>query len=123
MNFSQIKHLFTKTRRPYDSELWQAKDGLLACPMCQSLNVVVSDAPDYAAHGHCQDCKFTENLNYFSTTGLADKYKVNGTKLPINCPECGPGSNLVVRDGRYGLFIGCSRYPGCDYLVNIREDS
>ncbi len=121
MTWNQFKHLFTKTRRPYESELWLAKDGVLSCPSCDSLNIVVSGSPDFAAYGHCQDCKCTDNLNQFSIGGLADKYKVAGKKLPVQCPECGPGSNLIVRDGKFGMFIGCNRYPACNYLVNIRE--
>jgi len=122
MNFSQFKHLFTKTRRPYDSELWQAKDGILSCPACESLSIVVSDSPDFVAHGHCRDCKCIDNLSQFSIGGLADKYKVAGKRLGAECPDCGVGSELIVRDGRYGLFVGCNNYPGCNYLINIRED-
>ncbi len=31
------------------------------------------------------------------------------------CPQCGRGS-LVARRGRFGPFVGCSRYPDCDYI-------
>jgi DNA topoisomerase-1 len=31
------------------------------------------------------------------------------------CPQCGEG-NLVVREGKFGEFTGCSRYPECDYI-------
>lgn len=122
MNFQQFKHLFTKTRRPYDSELALAKDGVLSCPACNSLGIIVSNASDFVAHGHCPACKCTDNLNQFSIGGLPDKYKVAGKKLPVECPDCGAGSHLVVRDGKYGMFIGCSNYPACSYLMNVRED-
>ena len=29
------------------------------------------------------------------------------------CPRC--GGSLVIRDGRYGKFYGCSSYPKCTY--------
>ena len=32
------------------------------------------------------------------------------------CPRC--GGNLVVRDGCYGRFYGCSNYPKCTYTQN-----
>ncbi len=34
------------------------------------------------------------------------------------CPRCGPtdGGVLVARRGRFGPFMGCSRYPDCDYI-------
>ena len=31
------------------------------------------------------------------------------------CPKCGEGT-LVGRTGRFGPFVGCSRYPDCDYI-------
>jgi DNA topoisomerase-1 len=31
------------------------------------------------------------------------------------CPECGEGT-LVSRRGRFGPFVGCSRYPDCSYI-------
>jgi DNA topoisomerase-1 len=36
------------------------------------------------------------------------------------CPECGEG-DLVIREGRYGKFIACSRYPDCKYTETISE--
>lgn len=32
------------------------------------------------------------------------------------------GTPLVVRRGRYGFFLGCSRYPKCKYTVPIKKD-
>jgi DNA topoisomerase I len=31
------------------------------------------------------------------------------------CPKCGQGT-LVGRRGRFGPFVGCDRYPECDYI-------
>lgn len=33
------------------------------------------------------------------------------------CPMC--KGNLVLREGRYGRFYGCSNYPKCNYTLNI----
>lgn len=33
------------------------------------------------------------------------------------CPWC--GGNLVLRNGRYGSFYGCSNYPSCRYTKKI----
>jgi restriction system protein len=32
---------------------------------------------------------------------------------PKHCPKC--GSNLTLRQGKYGKFVGCSSYPKCRY--------
>jgi ssDNA-binding Zn-finger/Zn-ribbon topoisomerase 1 len=31
------------------------------------------------------------------------------------CPECGEGT-LVSKSGRFGPFVGCSRYPDCKFI-------
>lgn len=31
------------------------------------------------------------------------------------CPRC--GGSLVLRNGRYGRFYGCSNYPNCKYIL------
>ena len=33
------------------------------------------------------------------------------------CPAC--GANLVLRQGRFGMFIGCSNYPECEHTELI----
>src|ERR1035437_5407890 len=37
---------------------------------------------------------------------------------PEACPKCGEaeGGVLVQRRGRFGPFMGCNRYPECDYI-------
>lgn len=34
--------------------------------------------------------------------------------LGLACPEC--GNELVLRQGRFGMFIGCSNYPDCQHI-------
>lgn len=36
------------------------------------------------------------------------------------CPKC--GAALVVKDGRRGKFIGCSRWPNCNYSRDWSDD-
>jgi len=37
------------------------------------------------------------------------------------CPRC--GGQLVIREGKYGQFYGCSNYPKCDFNVkSLRTD-
>ena len=37
------------------------------------------------------------------------------------CPEC--GSQLVIREGRYGAFTACSNYPNCKYIKTDKKDT
>jgi len=44
------------------------------------------------------------------------------------CPLCGEkkgkngGGKLVIREGRYGSFISCSRYPKCKFIKQDEEE-
>ncbi len=48
-------------------------------------------------------------------------HRVEPEKIGEKCPEC--GGELVIREGRYGKFIGCSNYPTCKYTRPIVEDT
>ena len=41
-------------------------------------------------------------------------------KIDRKCPKC--GSDLVIRDGRYGKFISCTKYPECKYTESLLDD-
>jgi len=50
----------------------------------------------------------------FSAT-LAEKQDVaRGSPLGEKCPKCKKGE-LYLQNSRRGLFVGCNRYPECDY--------
>jgi len=38
--------------------------------------------------------------------------------LMNECPKCKEG-HLIVRKGKYGKFLGCTKYPKCDYTSKI----
>jgi DNA topoisomerase-1 len=44
-----------------------------------------------------------------------ERVKVPARDTGEVCPQCGEGT-LVVREGKFGEFTGCSRYPECDYI-------
>jgi DNA topoisomerase-1 len=73
---------------------------------------------------------WTETLDRFygpfqSDLQQADKnmknIKRDGIFTRETCPKC--NEPLLVRSGRYGLFMGCSTYPECDYTRNIEVDT
>ena len=47
------------------------------------------------------------------------RVKIQAQLAGGDCPRC--GAELVVRSGRFGDFVGCSRYPECDYIQG-KED-
>ncbi|MGF1726446.1 topoisomerase DNA-binding C4 zinc finger domain-containing protein [Photobacterium nomapromontoriensis] len=36
------------------------------------------------------------------------------------CPTC--GSELVIRNGKHGPFLGCTSYPACDYIKPLAQN-
>ncbi len=40
-------------------------------------------------------------------------------KIVKKCPKC--GSYLVIREGKYGKFLGCLNYPNCKYTEKYEE--
>ncbi|MEW6350210.1 MAG: type I DNA topoisomerase [Thermodesulfobacteriota bacterium] len=69
---------------------------------------------------------WTETLEHFYGPFQSDLERAKTHMMNIRrkglpsqevCPEC--GSPLLLRAGRYGLFLGCSDYPECEYTRNI----
>ncbi len=50
---------------------------------------------------------------------LVEKVELESDQIDRTCPEC--GAPLRVRWGRYGKFIGCSRFPECRYTEPWQE--
>ncbi len=46
---------------------------------------------------------------------LADKYKDE------KCPTC--GEPMIVKNGRFGLFMACTNYPKCKTIKNMKENA
>ena len=58
------------------------------------------------------ECKTTRKLIATKQGGL--KAAKRDQILDEKCPRC--GSNLVIKQGRYGEFTACSNYPECRYV-------
>lgn len=46
--------------------------------------------------------------------------KAEAEKTGETCPNC--GSDLVIRNGRYGKFIACSNYPNCKFIKKEEKE-
>lgn len=40
-------------------------------------------------------------------------------KYPKKCPWC--GSKLLIKDGKYGIFLGCIKFPRCRYTFDLQQ--
>ncbi len=60
------------------------------------------------------DCSFSAPIEQLSFS--KDDY-AEGFDWEQKCPEC--KSDMTLRHGRFGSFLGCSTYPDCKGIVNI----
>ena len=56
-----------------------------------------------------------------TAAGAMDSYKA-GIPTGEKCEKCGQGE-LLERISRHGFFLGCSRYPECDYTRDLAESA
>ncbi|MGC8669191.1 MAG: type I DNA topoisomerase [Chthonomonadales bacterium] len=46
-----------------------------------------------------------------------ERVKPQPQETDIQCPSC--GRKMLLREGRYGKFLGCSGYPKCKTVLNV----
>lgn len=61
---------------------------------------------------------FEDMLKNVGETAL--RVKVEVEKTGEKCPDCTEG-DLVIRIGKFGRFVACSRYPDCKYKANYQN--
>ncbi len=93
----------------------------IKCEFCGKI-AMESEFSSYGGLGHinlgtCKEC---------SANNLAVKQVLIEARQSIErkhdasvCPEC--GGKLIQKNGRYGRYLGCSRFPNCRYTRSIRE--
>lgn len=59
---------------------------------------------------------FAQNLE----TAKSQMRRVKSVPSGLQCPQC--GSDLLVRWGRNGEFLGCSAFPKCNFTRNFGRD-
>ena len=59
--------------------------------------------------------EFKENVDHKEAS--VDRKDVTQEEIDEKCPKC--GSQLSIRLGRHGKFIGCTAYPECTYTRNV----
>ncbi len=61
---------------------------------------------------------FAAKLGAVAETAARVKVEVETTGE--KCPKCGQGE-AIIRLGKFGKFLACSRYPECDYKANYQN--
>lgn len=101
-NFGKIKDEVTNTN--------------IVCDRCGSMmRIMVNRYGSFLACSRYPMCKNIKAFNRDDKGGvvIAQERVVEGRR----CPLC--GSDLVVKDGRFGEFISCIKYPECRYTEKL----
>jgi len=87
----------------------------LDCPKCgHKLQKIWSRSKYFYGCSNYPTCPFTSPLEAISFN--KDDYDPN-FNWDQSCPHC--SSPMLLRHGRFGPFLGCTKYPECKGIVNI----
>ena len=116
---------------PFETELHKAKTAMrnikreetptdITCDKCGSPIVIKwGRNGEFLACSNYPDCKNTQNFTRTSD-GQIIPPEPQTTETDVVCDKC--GRPMVVKGGKFGPFLGCSGYPECKNVVNIRKD-
>ena len=109
-SLSAIKEVSSSSN--HDAPAEEAKEE--SCPLCGKTMVIRKGrygkfyaCPDYP---NCKGKKAINRKQGWKRTGDGNSY-VEAETSNEKCPQC--GSPMVLRSGRFGKFLACSRYPKC----------
>lgn len=100
-------------------------DPAIHCPTCDGPMIIkLSKGGKFLSCARFPDCQGARTI---------DGLELEGPKeIGEACPKCGmeagtgkaqgKGGKLVVREGRFGKFVSCSRYPKCKFIRNDEEE-
>ena len=87
-----------------------------ACPKCgRPLSIRLGRRGRFIGCTGYPECDYARSLDEDKDAVREAPEKVEGRQ----CPKC--GSDLLIRSGRYGKFIGCSAYPKCKYIEPLEK--
>lgn len=87
------------------------------CPDCKKHKLVIKlgrNGKFFGCSGY-PDCKYTRAFSETEEEKKQEENIVEGRQ----CPKC--EANLVIKEGRYGKFIGCSKYPECKFIESLNK--
>jgi DNA topoisomerase-1 len=88
-----------------------------ACPDCGSpLAIRLGKRGRFIACTAYPNCKYTRNLVNEQQVESESQTEIVADR---SCPQC--SAPLQIKQGRYGKFIGCSRYPECKHMEPLQK--
>ena len=115
---------FAKTVALKQKELRPADIGLATTEVCSLGHPMVIRAGRYGEYLACSEFPEHKETRPLTPDAGPDGAAAGDDQAPAlpgvgeACPKCGAadGGVLVAKRGRFGPFVGCGRYPDCDYI-------
>jgi len=110
------KEIKEKDKMEKITTLGDAPEGVL-CPKCGSTMIVkLAKNGKFLSCDKYPDCDGARTIEGKELEGPKETGEI--------CPKCGEknGGKLVSREGRFGSFISCSRYPKCKFIKEDEEE-
>jgi DNA topoisomerase-1 len=76
----------------------------------------------YANVDKIREIKISDTIDKLNDTLGSFLFRKDDGSVSRMCPECQVGE-LSLKIGRFGSFIGCSRYPECNYVKKLDSSS
>ncbi len=91
----------------------------LKCPECKKgkLNITEGRRGEYLTCSRYPKCKFSSDFSKEN----GDIQIVEAEKTGVTCEKC--ESEMVLRMGKQGEFLACSKYPKCKTAMNFERDA
>ncbi len=87
-----------------------------ACPKCgKPLAIRLGRRGNFIGCTGYPECDYTRNIDETEEEAKPEVVVVEDR----TCPDC--GSDLHIKTGRYGKFIGCSNYPECKHMEPLEK--
>lgn len=91
------------------------------CPDCKaSLILKIGRYGKFYACSKYPDCKFTKPY-LEGDLGKKEAKKIEKEVEKKKCPKC--KADLILREGKFGTFLGCEKYPKCKHTEPIEIKS
>jgi DNA topoisomerase I len=114
------KEIKEKNKLEKATNLGLAPEGM-ECPKCKNEMIIkLSRNGKFYSCSLYPDCSGARTIEGKELEGP----KETGEKCPLCGDKTGKngGGKLVTREGRFGIFISCSRYPKCKFIKQDEEE-
>ncbi|MCW8799538.1 MAG: type I DNA topoisomerase [Desulfobacter sp.] len=94
----------------------------IKCPLCgKPVNIKIGKNGHFLACTGYPECSFTSNYTRDEKGNIEIVEKIQDSEPVNDCPKC--GKPMVMKDGRFGLFIACTGYPECKHTESVAQEN